>query len=73
MSAPRRVGLPYGSYPRLLLAYLTTAAVRTKSPHDPSRRYTQTIWLASWGCSTISGPRWHFAAAQEQLRRLLLQ
>jgi len=32
MSAPRRVGLPYGSYPRLLLAYLTTQAVRTKSP-----------------------------------------
>ena len=30
--APRRVGLPYGSYPRLLLAYLTTEAVRTKNP-----------------------------------------
>jgi len=31
MSAPRRVGLPYGVYPRLLLAYLTTEAVRTKN------------------------------------------
>ncbi|MGB5573344.1 MAG: pirin, partial [Thermoanaerobaculia bacterium] len=26
LSAPRRIGLPYGSYPRLLLAYLTTQA-----------------------------------------------
>lgn len=29
--APAEVGLPYGSYPRLLLAWLTTEAVRTKS------------------------------------------
>lgn len=29
--APSDVGLPYGSYPRLLLAWLTTEAVRTKS------------------------------------------
>jgi Plasmid encoded RepA protein len=26
-------GLPYGSYPRLLLAWMSTEAVRTKSPH----------------------------------------
>lgn len=30
--APSDVGLPYGSYPRLLLAWLTTEAVRTRSP-----------------------------------------
>lgn len=29
--SPSEVGLPYGSYPRLLLAWLTTEAVRTKS------------------------------------------
>jgi hypothetical protein len=29
--APTEIGLPYGSYPRLLLAWLTTEAVRTKS------------------------------------------
>jgi hypothetical protein len=28
----KRIGLPYGSYPRLLLAWLTTEAVRTKNP-----------------------------------------
>ncbi len=26
-------GLPYGSYPRLILAYIVTQAVKTKSPH----------------------------------------
>lgn len=31
--APSAIGLPYGSYPRLLLSWLTTEAVRTKSPH----------------------------------------
>lgn len=30
--APPKFGLPYGSYPRLLLSWLTTEAVRTKSP-----------------------------------------
>jgi Plasmid encoded RepA protein len=28
--APTKIGLPYGSYPRLLLSWLTTEAVRTK-------------------------------------------
>ena len=56
LCAPRRIGLPYGIYPRLLLAYLTTAAVRTNSaeihlgatPNDLARNL---------GLSTISGPR----------------
>jgi hypothetical protein len=32
MTARPDVGLPYGTYPRLLLAWITTEAVRTKSP-----------------------------------------
>ncbi len=32
MVCPNHIGLPYGSYPRLLLSWLTTEAVRTKSP-----------------------------------------
>lgn len=32
LAAPPSVGLPYGSYPRLVLAWLTTEAVRTKNP-----------------------------------------
>lgn len=31
MLAPTAVGLPYGTYPRLLMAWITTEAVRTKS------------------------------------------
>jgi len=70
LSAPRRVGLPYGSYPRLLLAYLTTEAVRTKSPviqlgatpNDLARKL---------GLSVISGARGTAHRLQEQLRRLL--
>lgn len=30
--SPEKIGLPYGSYPRLLLAWLSTEAVRTGSP-----------------------------------------
>jgi len=32
MMSPRHVGLPYGSIPRLLLSWITTEAVRTRSP-----------------------------------------
>lgn len=30
--APSKIGLPYGTYPRLLLAWISTEAVRTKNP-----------------------------------------
>ena len=68
MSAPRRVGLPHGSYPRLLLANLTTEAVRTRRPEielgpgpdDLARRLR---------LSTISGPRSTAQRLQERLRR----
>ena len=32
MMSPHQVGLPYGSIPRLLVSWVTTEAVRTKSP-----------------------------------------
>jgi hypothetical protein len=37
---PHRIGLPYGLYPRLLLMFLTTMAVRTRTPviQVPSHR-----------------------------------
>ena len=69
VSAPRRVGLPYGSYPRLLLAFLTTEAVRTRkreidlgaTPNDLARKL---------GLSTISGPRGTARRLEIQLHRL---
>jgi len=69
MSAPRRVGLPYGSYPRLLLAYLTTEAVRTKSPQI-GLGATPNDLARKLGLSTISGPRGTTRRLEDQLRRL---
>jgi len=56
MCAARRLGLPFGSYPRLLLAYLTTEAVRTKSPQIDLGS-TPNDLARKLGLSTISGPR----------------
>ncbi len=70
MSAPRRVGLPYGSYPRLLLAYFTTQAVRTKSP-EIQLGATPNDLARKLGLSVISGPRGTAPRLQEQLCRLL--
>ena len=70
MSAPRRIGLPYGSYPRLLLAYLTTEAVRTKSP-EAQLGATPNDLARKLGLSTISGPRGTSQRLMAQLCRLL--
>jgi len=70
MSAPLRIGLPYGSYPRLLLAYLNTEAVRTKS----RKIYLGTTvndLARKLGLPTIGGPRGTAPRLQEQLLRLL--
>ena len=70
MIAPRRVGLPYGSYPRLLLSWLTTEAVRTKSP-EIQLGATPNDLARKLGLSTISGPRGTAHRLKGQLRRLL--
>ena len=70
MYAPRRVGLPYGSYPRLILAYLTTEAVRTKNP-EIHLGATPNDLARKLGLSTISGPRGTAQRLEDQLRRLL--
>ncbi len=70
MVAPRRIGLPYGVYPRLLLMFITTEAVRRKSreihlgttPNDLARKL---------GLSVISGPRGTERRLEAQLHRLL--
>ncbi len=54
-------GLPYGTYPRLLLAWVTTEAVRTKSPEielgDSLREFVSKLGLAYGGGSRGAGPR----------------
>ena len=71
LSAPRRVGLPFGSYPRLLLAYLTTEAVRTKNP-EIHLGATPNDLTRKLGLSTISGLRGTANRLEDQLYRLLL-
>ena len=69
MVAPRRIGLPYGVYPRLLLMFITTEAVRKKSrvihlgarPNDLARKL---------GVSIISGPRGTARRLEAQVRKL---
>ena len=70
LSTPRRIGLPYGTYPRLLLAYLTTEAVRTKNPKIDLGA-TPNDLARKLRLSTISGPRGTAQRLEEQLRRLL--
>ena len=68
--APRRVGLPYGSYPRLLLSWLTTEAVRTKSPEIHLGASPNDL-ARQLSLSTISGPRGTAKRLEDQLGRLL--
>jgi len=70
ISAPRRVGLPYGSYARLLLAYLTTEAVRNKK-REIDLGATSNDLARQLGLSTISGPRGTARGLENQLHRLL--
>ena len=56
LEARRSVGLPYGLYPRLILTYLTTQALRTKSPEIDLGR-TPNDFARKLGLTPISGPR----------------
>ncbi len=70
LSAYRSIGLPYGTYPRVLLSWLTTEAVRTKNPRIHLGA-TPNDLARTLGLSTISGPRGTAQRLHEQLRRLL--
>lgn len=69
LMAPARIGLPYGSVPRLLLAWLTTEAVRTKSRElvlgDSLSAFMRELGL------TATGGRWgSIGRVKEQTKRL---
>jgi hypothetical protein len=63
------VGLPYGRYPRLVLAYLNTEAVRRKSreielgPHFSH-------FCATLGIPPTTGPRGSLPMLRDQMQRL---
>ncbi len=69
MTVPKRIGLPYGSYARLILMYLTTKRVL-----DRERRFelgkSWRDFLKTMQIPWSGGKRGGFKAAQDQLRRL---
>ncbi len=67
--APPSVGLPYGSYPRLVLAWLTTQAVRTKSP-EIRLGPTSSEFMYRLGLTPVTGKRGTVVRLRDQLHRL---
>ncbi len=67
--APKDVGLPYGRYPRLVLAFLTTEAVRRKSP-DIELGSHFSHFCAALGIPPTTGPRGSLPQLRDQLQRL---
>lgn len=69
LMAPSKIGLPYGSYPRLLLSWLTTEAVRTKERElvlgDSLSKFMAELGLVP------TGGRWgSITQLKNQMRRL---
>jgi len=69
LTAPPFVGLPYGSYPRLVLAWLTTEAVRTKSP-EIRLGPTFSDFMYRLGLTPVTGKRGTVPRLRDQLHRL---
>lgn len=69
-----RVGLPFGSFPRIVMALLTTEAVRTKSRKiflgDSMTEFIRRI-EGEEGGSVRGGKRGEIARFREQMKRLL--
>lgn len=67
--SPSDVGLPFGSYPRLLLSWLTTEAVRTRSP-VLELGPTLSGFMSELGL-VVAGGRWGtIHRLRDQMRRL---
>jgi hypothetical protein len=69
MNAPPSVGLPYGSYPRLALAWLSTEAVRTRCP-ETELGPTFSSFMYKLGLTPVTGKRGRTSRLRNQLHRL---
>lgn len=67
--ARKRVGLPYGVYPRLVLSWLTTEAVRTKN-RELVLGDSLAAWLRQLGLPRTGGSRGTIHRLHDQMRRL---
>lgn len=70
MIAHPKFGLPYGSIPRMLLVWLTTEAVRKKSPEIDLGK-SLAAFLKQIGLRNGGGARGNATRVREQLMRLL--
>jgi hypothetical protein len=69
ITADSACGLPYGTYPRLILAWLTTEAVRTKSP-DIELGDSLSEFMGKLDLSPRGGARGNITRLREHMRRL---
>jgi hypothetical protein len=69
MNAPPSVGLPYGSYPRLALAWLSTEAVRTRS-REIELGPTFSSFMYKLGLTPVTGKRGTTSRLRGQSHRL---
>jgi hypothetical protein len=69
MNAPPSVGLPYGSYPRLALAWLSTESVRTRS-REIELGPTFSSFMYKLGLTPVTGKRGTTSRLRDQLHRL---
>lgn len=73
MLAPSTIGLPYGPIPRLLMAWVTTEAVRTKERQlilgKTLRQFMKQLGLIENG-STSGGERGNITSLKTQMRKL---
>lgn len=67
--APAKIGLPYGTIPRLLLGWVTTEAVRTKS-RELELGDSMSSFMAELGLGRRGGPRGDITRLKDQTRRL---
>ena len=69
MIAPTETGLPYGSVPRLLLAWLTTEAVKTRS-RELELGASMSGFMAELGMSRTGGAKGDIIRLKDQTERL---
>ena len=69
LQAPSKIGLPYGSIPRLLLAWVTTEAVKTKS-RELELGGSMSSFMAELGLKPTGGANGSITRLKNQTRRL---
>ena len=69
LMAPSKIGLPYGSVPRLLLAWVTTEAVKTQT-RELELGDSMSAFMAELGLSATGGKTGSITRLKNQTRRL---